>query len=213
MIGKRRIAAAFAILAAGTVVSLASPGTAHASPVTSRTAVTTLVDRPDSGNGGDWADDYVSRMLTITLTGITGSGPSKTWHYAAYVKDNGWFYTIDGALTPNQSGPYTGQRITGTAIGLMAGYADFYFTASQPFSTRANLGLPAYEAGNPATTAEQTSYWFEQAFPHGTVFGGPGIGEWSWTYVTFAPLPNGQRWIDAWNNGYGDSPGDGNISV
>jgi hypothetical protein len=211
-------AAALALTAAGAGAAIAAPD-AH-SPVKqygqpAMTAVTSLTGRPDSGNGGTWATDTLTRTLTLTLAGTEGTGPSEVWEYDATVSDTGSFLTIAGALTPNQSGIYAGLTIGAEADGAMEGGADYSFTASAPASAAANLGVPASESGAPSGD-QTTSLWYEQAFPAGTTFGGAGIGDWSWTYSVSADVHlDGlyRVWTDSSANGYGDEPGDGNINV
>ena len=180
-------------------------------------ATTIIKDRPDGGNGSPdpyWADDYFTRHLTISLTG----GTPGAYTYTAAIDDTaGTFVAIKEKQTPNQGAPYTGDVIQSAVTGTMNGYADYSFTASSLPSTAPGYGVPAFEndGGNPPVNS--TSAWYELAFPHGTVFGGAGIGAWSWTYganvaLRVFPFVSHQQWVDAWDNGYGDLPGDGNIT-
>ena len=198
---------------------------ASAAPAT--TAQTHITDRPDSGAAGDWADDTMTRTLTITRT---GGGPG-AWTFTAKLTDKGTFTTIAGAATPNQSGPYAGETIKSKVTGKMVGYADFSFTASTLPRTGFNAGVPLTENDHGTAPSDSTSTWYELAFPSGTTFGGAGIGAWSWTYdvtvnetvtirVCAAPnlcwtttvhRPVTQQWTDAYNNNAGDDPGDGNV--
>ncbi len=178
-------------------------------------ATAQVTDRPDGGNGGTWADDSFTRSITITRTGGT---PGAYTYTATLTDSRGTFRTIQGALTPNQGGSYAGDVIKSQVGGTMNGTADFTFTASSLPSSRANAGVPAAENDHGNTPADSTSTWYELAFPAGTTFGGAGIGHWSWTYsavvVTFTNWLNvsTQTWTDAWNNGDGNLPGDGNIT-
>ena len=205
------------LLAAGftLAVLLASAGAAAAAPHPAPlphtvTAVTMLTDRPDSGNGSPdpyWADDTFLRTLTITRTG----GTPGDWTFTATLADTGSFTTVKGAQTPNQAPPWTGDTIRAAVTGSMTGYADFSFTASNLPSTALNAGVARAENDHGAVPADSTSTWYELAFPAGTVFGGAGIGDWSWTYNVFA-WPTFQVWTDAWDNGYGDLTRDSNIT-
>jgi hypothetical protein len=170
-------------------------------------AYTSLSDRPDSGGGGAWALDKMTRQLSITEVS-SGDG---TYTYTATVSDSaGSFAAIDGAFTPNQGAPYTGDLIAGTPSGSFTGSASYSFTTdSLPTQVR-NLGVPSSESGRAGDFAETTQGWFEQAFPAGTTFGGAGIGDWGWTYHTSA-FPS-QSWADTSANGGGQLPADGNIS-
>src|SRR5580698_9037183 len=122
------IAAAILALGAGAASAHTLPPGAPA-----YTASTQLTDRPDSGNGSPdpyWADDTLTRDLTITLTGHTGSGANEIYDYSATLADAGTFTTIKGALTPNQDAAYLGDTINSRVTGKMKGYADFTFTAT-----------------------------------------------------------------------------------
>lgn len=99
----RRIGAVLgaSVLLAGLGVTAASAATTSA-PLTSYvTGNTTLTNRHDSGDNGNWAVDHITRNLSIQLT---GGGPGH-WHFTATVTDLGTFQTINGAFTPNQSFP------------------------------------------------------------------------------------------------------------
>ena len=193
---------------------LATAGAASAAPhqVTVR-ALTFIKDRPDSGNAGDWADDTMTRAITITQTG----GSPGAYTFTAKLADDGTFKAIKGAQVPNQAAPYAGDVIKSAVTGSMNGYADFSFTASRLPRTTFNAGVPVTENDHGLDPADSTSTWYELAFPAGTVFGGAGIGNWGWTYdaivVTRAfPFLSLEQWIDAWDNNYGDSAGDGQIT-
>lgn len=217
----RRIIIAAAAVAAVALPAAAASAAPAAAPGGTHTATTTLTNRPDGGHGGPWAYDDVTRTLTLKLTGITGSGSNETWHYDATVRDTGAFTVIKGALTPNQSGAYAGEKIRSDIpemLTSLTGRAEYSFTASRPASNAPNAGVVRRESGAPAAGSPQTtSLWFEQAFPAGTTFGGPGIGAYLWTYgaVVFSPqFPyfSDQRWVETSANGDGNLPGDGNIS-
>ena len=222
---------AFTILAAAAAVT-ASAGTASATPhQPSVHASTQVTDRPDGGNGGVWADDTFRRDITITLT---GGGPG-AYTYTATLKDRGSFTTIKGTPTPNQGAPYAGDLIKSKVKGTLRGTADFSFTASSLPNSGPNADVATKEKdhGNAPTpgSPQTTSLWYEQAFPAGTTFSGPGIGDWAWTYkatvVTVRHhrvcLTRGwcwrvpvrhvdhQKWVDSSSNGDGNLPADGNI--
>lgn len=237
------LSAAAAVTAVAALLGSAGAASAapHPAPVSVR-AVTYLSDRPDGGNGSPdpyWADDSFGRVLAITETGTTGTGPGTVYDFTATLRDTGVFTTIRGAQTPNQGPGYTGDVVGRRVTGVMDGYADFSFTASSLPSSLPNLGVALYENDHGAVPADSTSTWFELAFPAGTVFGGAGIGAWSWEYgatvrtVTYrvvwvrvrehhhwvwvkeyVPVVHvvHQEWIDASSNGSGDLAGDGNIS-
>lgn len=232
------------IAAAGTVaaaLAMAAPAFAQTTkphvPAVTWHATTYLADRPDSGDSNYWADDYITRDLTITETGSTTVGAVTTYDYTATVTDRGYFTAIKGVDTPNQGAPYTGDLIKSAVSGPMQGYADFSFTATSLPNTAPNLGVVTYENDHGNAPTDSTSTWYELAFPASTT-AGTGIGDWSWSYhatvktVTLRPywewtykhhhwvkvlrwLPvthySNQYWVDAWNNGGGDVPSAGNI--
>lgn len=218
-----------AALAAATL--LASAGAASAAPAAHQPAwhaSTKVTDRPDGGNGGDWADDSMTRTLVITRTG----GSPGAYTYTAKLTDTGSFTTIKGALTPNQGAPYTGDVIKSKVTGTMTGTADFSFTASNLPSSGANAGVATKENDHGLTPTDSTSTWYELAFPHGTTFGGAGIGHWSWTYKVSVTGPVtlkvcvtahlcwsttvnrtvNEQWTDADSNGDGNLAASGNIA-
>lgn len=153
---------------------LASASTQHHVYHAITKAHTLLTNRPDSGGNGNWANDRMERTLTIIQT---GAGT-----FTATVQDkDGSFTTISHAYTPNQGTPFTGDLISHRVTGRMAGEATYSFTADK--APNAHL-VPRHENGAPVTAAQSTSFWFEQAFPVGTTFGGAGINNnWSWDYA------------------------------
>ena len=195
-------ATAIAIAAA---IPLMAAASASASPAPQQVrAATFITDRPDGGNAGYWADDTMERSLVITRTG----GTTGDWTFKATLTDDGAFTTIKGALAPNQAPQYAGETERSAVTGLMTGYADFTFTASKLPSSSL---VPRFENDHGNVPADDTSTWYMLAFPAGTSFGGTGIGNWGWTYFAFTPRGL-QFWSDAYNNNYGDSAGDGQIT-
>lgn len=218
---KRRILAALAALALAGGIS-AVTGTAYASTphlfsLTSHVqaiayrATTSLTNRPDSGNGGDWATDTIGRTLTITVTGTPG-------HYTdtAVVGDTGTFVLIPGALAPNQSAP--GVRISSRPSVLftsISGTAHYVFTSDSLPSPAPNMGVPASEDGAPVTPGQSTSSWYLQAFPSSAVVSPGGITTWGWTYTAYVNSHGALR-IEQWadlSNGNGNRLQDGNITA
>lgn len=223
----RKILAIPVLAAAALAVSAVSASAApHSFPVAVR-AVTQITDRPDGGNGGTWADDSMTRSITIIRTG----GVPGAWTFTARLADRGSFTTIKGALTPNQGGSYAGDVIKSQVTGRLKGWADFSFTASSLPNSGWNAGVPLAENDHGANPADSTSTWYELAFPAGTTFGGAGIGDWSWKYDATVRTTTSQKvclsrgfcwsipvisvdrqqWVDAWDNGDGNLPADGNI--
>lgn len=130
----------------------ASASTTHFVPgpqanVTS--ATTRIVDRPDSGGNGNWADDWFQRTATITSLGSApltdcAVGATVCYEYTATLNDhNGRFRTIPDAYTPNQSGAWLGTVLPSRSVsgqmsgqgGFTAFYADGTPSASQVPST------------------------------------------------------------------------------
>jgi len=146
----------------------------------------------------------MNRTLIITKTG----GTTGDWTFKATLTDDGAFTSIKGAQVPNQAAPYTGGTIRSAVTGLMTGYADFTFTASKLPSSSL---VPRFENDHGNVPADDTSTWYELAFPAHTTFGGTGIGNWGWTYFAFTPRGL-EYWADTASNGYGDLAGDGQIT-
>lgn len=207
-----RIAAAVsgaALLAGVTTAATAASAATHS--LTGQSAITQLTARPDSGGGGHiWALDSISRVLNIQLLG-RATPASLGWRYSATIRDLGTWRTLPDAFTPNQSGGYHNDHIVQITTGRLAGQASYEFTAtSLPVM---NL-VPAAETGAPATAAETTSDWYEQAFPAGTFFSGPGeLNTWAWDYTDPSCGPFfTQNWLDAASNGGGQTFTAGNIT-
>jgi hypothetical protein len=217
------MAAAFGVPATAASASVAvfpfpsDPGYGH--QANAFTATTSITNHPDSGGGGHiWANDAMTRTLTIKETGHQGS----VYTYTATVSDTGTFKTTSGAYTPNQGGTNLNKKINGIVQGSMSGTAYYSFTASNLPTRRHNLGVPASESGTP-TGAQTTSLWYEQAFPAGTTFSvGSGLlNTWSWTYVAGSAghgctqgndgkdKGNGHDSGYGWPNGNGNSRGQG----
>lgn len=92
-------AAAAAVAGAGPF-AVSGPAAAAPPAAACRTAVTTLVDRPDSGFHGDWAKDAITRTVQIceaappvTEKAAADKAPST---YTATVVDTGTFTTVAG---------------------------------------------------------------------------------------------------------------------
>lgn len=207
---------------AGTAAMASASTAAPHAPLTVH-ARTLLASHPDSGGNGNWANDSMTRDLTITKTG----GHPGDYSYKATVQDAGTFRTDRGAYTPNQGAPYTGDKIRGQVSGRLAGAASYSFTASNLPSSGRNAGVPGVVRG--AVSGDRTtSLWYEQAFPSGTGFGGTGIGNWSWKYAgpvcksyktvirnhhkVKVPVYTQQHWTDSLTGNAGQLKQDGNIT-
>ena len=171
-------------------------------PVTSVLATfagqTSLKNVADYGGRGQWALDTMTRAITITETGVTGTGASKLYTYSAVVTDTGTFKTSPRAYTPNQGIPNLGKTIKGAVTGKLTGTTDYAFSAtSLPGSS--NLGSLTDVTALPRTVPGTTS-WLAPAFPAGTVFSNVTDGAYTRSYTAQAATgqSNGRgngRWV------------------
>lgn len=171
-------------------------------PVTA-TADTSVSNRDDSGNNGNWATDAFTRTVTVTRhsaspAGNCGAAAAKCWFYTAALADTGTFTTDTGAKSPN-----AGTVINGVVDGTFTGGSDIEFYASS--DTPSAASVPGTVSGDMPSTTN----WAAQFFPAGTVFSTPNLTDWSWTYV--APKTC-EKWTDAVGNGDGHLSGDGDIT-
>jgi hypothetical protein len=155
-------------------------------------AASRLTNRPDSGGGGNWALDNITRGASVTWLGGQ--------NYDGAIADAGTFTTIAGALDPNQvidAGLTLGVKLPGT----MAGHWGYTFSASASPVTRP----PADVRGSKFPTGT----WYELFFAPGTTFGGAGglsagPAQWSWSYLTTKDAcGRHQSWVDANNDNGG----------
>jgi hypothetical protein len=141
-----------------------------------------MLNRPDSGGNGNWAEDNFDRTLVIHEGGpaaLTNCGVAATscYSFTASLSDRGSFTTDPGAFTPNQGAPFTGTKLPAHSLsGSMngsGGFGTFYATA-QPSASL----VPHFNHGsvNPSST------WPELAFPSGTAFTGVNEGTFSYGY-------------------------------
>jgi hypothetical protein len=89
----------------------------------------------------------------------------------------------------------------------MTGTANYSFTANSLPTRGRNLGVPGSLSTSP-TGDQTTTLWYEQAFPTGTDFAGPGLGTWGWTYTAGSGActqGNGNGWGN--DNGRGKGGG------
>lgn len=193
----------------GFQVVMAQPQGVTVTPPSSATATTSVSDRDDSGNHGNWATDAFTRTVTVNRKNAAdvsncGGGAVVCYFYTASLADNGSFVTDSGANSPNAGTPVSG-TVQGTFTGGSA--IQFYAgSANAAFDGTPNSALvPATVSGDsPGTTA-----WVEQFFGSGTIFSTPQLLNWSWTYNA----PNTcEQWVDAFNNGDGGQPADGDIA-
>lgn len=199
------------LLAAGAVVAVvfaglgAAAGTAHAVTPTTASATTQLHARPDSGNGGTWANDALTRVATVTLTGTDttsadcGATSGNCYTYSVSIADNGTAYAITGATAPNGTGTIAGTP-SATVTGTMTG--TFLASSNTPDGTL----VPAAMTGS----AVSSHNWAEQFFAAGTKFNmAHSTDAFSYTYTDSKHC---QSWLDASTNGDGAGSAAGNIT-
>jgi hypothetical protein len=207
------VLAAAGCLAGGGAAIAATTASAATTTVTASTAIT---GRDDSGNGGNWAKDAMTRVVSATLVGLHSgpecgglnvSGPGTCYQYTGAVQDMGGTFTTDvGAFTPNQSTPGTHiageSALSGTFFGGSASGFTFYADSNALSAAR----VPNSVTGDgPVGTSE----WISLLFPADTGFAGDLLPGWSWSYTE--PVFCG-HWVDAFNNGDGNLAADGNIT-
>ena len=209
-----------AALIAAALTATAGAASARVLPILPRpvsaTSLTLLTGDPDSGYGTPpvWAIDSMWRTETVTKGAqVTGTdcglaASAACWAYTSNLTDEGWFTTIRGAGTPNQScagcaGEHIRRQVTGTLHGTYA--VTFY--ASSPSPDASLVAFFHDDHGVAAAAPFTSTTWAQQFFPAGTAFGAFTGGAYKWVYRTA-----GQKWTDSSANGDGDQPGDGNIT-
>ena len=175
-------------------------------------AVTTLTNRPDSGGGGNWALDQITRDSSITYVGLTASGLHA---YLGSVADTGSFVAFPGNLTPNQTldhGEAIGDSLTGSLFGVWGQE----LTSSAPYSQPP----PATVNGvaDPSSTWESLFFppsatvTFTDAIPNSSPVG--DALDWAWQYTSKADnCGNAETWLDANNNSGGQDSTAGDITA
>lgn len=159
--------AAFAVAA---VAPLAIAGTAaqaspHPVPNPTTITITHMVNRPDSGGNGNWANDDFTRVLTIRsqgTTALTNCGALNTdtcYAFTADLRDGGSFRTIGGAFTPNQGAPFTGRTLPNHSLtGPMSGNGQFttFYATSQPNASL--VPHTVFGSNDPSSTWPQLAF-------------------------------------------------------
>lgn len=175
---------------------------------TSATATSSVLDHPDSGNGGNWAVDSITRTASVTLKGVTsvsncGSGATTCYLYEGTIADTGSFTTASsGDVTTDSKSPNAGTTINGTETGSLTGGSavEFYASSNAPTASTVPAVVSGVVSGERTTTN-----WVEQFFPAGTTFGtGPSLLNWDWTYSTANTC---ETWVDALSGETGDITG------
>lgn len=220
------------VAASAGFATAASAATAAKTSHRSATAVSTLTNRPDSGDNGTWANDHITRKATVTLAGKAASsacgGTSPCYHWKGHISDTGSFTTISGATSPGAgdlnggSAPTMAASLTGPMSGV---YNYDFYSDSQTVNAK---GVAKKENGDP-TGDLTTCLWVEQFFGHSANFwdstgnpAGPSSGgcigtTGGWTYTlgfgADHACPNvASRWVDG-SPSWGGDPSTGNILV
>jgi hypothetical protein len=173
-----------------------TPGAGNAAKPTATTS-STLTNRNDSGNHGDWAVDTLSRVAIVTVdhqVPVGNCGPvAQCFFVTGTVADSGSFKTISGALSPEAGTPISGQ-LTGTVVG--GSNFEFYASSNDVLASR----VDPVQSG----AAHTTNAWLEQFFPAGTVFSTVAEPQWSWTYTASSTC---EKWVNAVTGDSGDITG------
>lgn len=177
--------------------------------VVAASAQTDITNDQDSGNNGNWAIDTLTRQITVvrhgqvaaSLCGGTATnGITGCWFYTALLSDSGSFTTITGASSPNAGTAIHG-KLTGSVTGGSA--FEFYANSNDPQSSLVPATLDA------STSGTDSSNWPARFFTPATAIA--GMNEINWTYTYDAPTTC-ETWVDAFNNGDGGRPADGDIT-
>lgn len=161
-------------------------------------AVSSLVDRPDSGLHGTWALDNLTRTVSITRQKAAkasncGSGATKCWFYTGSIADNGSFATVAAGKSPQ-----AGADIAGTVNGTVAGASQIEFYASSDAPNPALVDATVTGAAHP------TGEWVKMFFAPGTVVTDTDLLDWSWTYNAPGTC---EKWVNAKAGNTGDITG------
>lgn len=173
-------------------------GTNGSDAILSVMAVSSLVDRPDSGLHGDWAKDNLTRTVSITRqkaakSSNCGGGATKCWFYTGSIADNGSFATVAAGKSPQ-----AGVDIAGTVNGTVAGASQIEFYASSDAPDPALVDATVTGAAHP------TSEWVKMFFVAGTVVTPTDLLDWSWTYNAPGTC---EKWVNAKAGNTGDVTG------
>jgi hypothetical protein len=234
----RKLLIGVPVVLAAAALPLAAVSAQASAPPATVTATTTIQQRPDGGNFGNWAQDNFKRVATIhrggavALSNCPGSTTGKCFVWTFVIADSGTFTTepAGNLAIYNGNAPRTGTldtQVTGTFAG---GTKTGTFFTDQNAAPCTLSGTKCVSSLVPTSENDQdglpqgettTGNWVEQFFSSG-VFnsaanpGGPDLGSWSWTYTLAfgkdAACPNDSyRWVDSAANGGGAVNTDGNI--
>lgn len=212
------IAAPAAIFALATPALAATPHHATVRPSTVAPATTTISNRPDSGNNGNWALDNFTRTASITLVGevaasncpASSTGHCYLWNFK--ITDTGHFTAQAGDFAPRSGGALE-RTLTGQFKGGVPAGQIF---SSWKTARATRVPLTEDDLGAVPTGRHTTTNWVEQFFGATATFGAVDLGNWGWTYTlgfgANDQCPNNAyRWVDAASNSDGSLPADGDI--
>ena len=203
-------------------------GPAGQDAILSVSAQTQVTNWPE---GGGWANDNFTRMVTITRQHAApasdcGASASRCWFYTETLSDNGTSVPVNGHGSPNTS--HSGATITAANISgnnmTGGGKLEFYADSGTPDPSK----VPGTATGT--SKPQSSTSWYKLFFPQGTNFGlAPaqvsGYGPWTtydWNYTANVTYQSGattisctQTWNDAINpgdDGQGPVAKDGDIT-
>lgn len=152
-------------------------GTAGADALLSVSKTINLTNRDDTATDGSvWAKDTLNRSFDVTRQHAAeaskcGATAVKCWYYTATIGDTGFFKTVDGAVTPNDSSKNISGIVNGTVLGVAE--VEFYATSNTPDPSKVDATI----AGGTSTTNMVKLF-----FDAGVTFGGLKLTDFSWTY-------------------------------
>jgi len=167
-----------------------------------KTVTSHLVNRPDNGNHGVWADDSLTRTVKVCVVPTpelkADAVQVNTWKYHAEVTDEGTFVTKAGAhLSPEH-----GVALVGGVNGKMSGHFTADFTAAHDWAYWNGAAFDGKTfTGAPGGANPTTSDWVKALWTDG--FKGSSINkDWWWKYGTCNEL-----WRESAEGDQGDITG------
>lgn len=165
------------------------------SAIVTVSAATALTNRPDSGTAGTWANDTLSRNVSVTKHGAVDAakcGPTATECYLYYVSgtDTGTFATVPGWKTPGAGANGAG-NVSGSVSGAFKG--QFYATSATPDPSLVDATVNG--------AAHPTAQWAAMFFPATVTVTDTELRDWGWTYK--AP-----EFCNTWVNAKAGNTGD-----
>lgn len=173
-----------AAITAGSILALAAPAAAYATPLASTCSaeVRDHIAKTDNGHGtpAAWADLSLNRATTIQC-----AGPGT---YKVLLVDTGTLKTRVGAGTPNGTGGTIANAVPGKVEGVYG------------LTVKGQLSIPL-----PRDTTLSSTAYVAQLFAAGATVTG---GDYVWTYTTRC----GERWLDSSKNNDGIGAQAGNVT-